>query len=293
MSSPLLSSLLTLLESGVDLGVTACLIALLVLHRDSVKLHWRRGLVVGLLVLGVVVPQNLTTIFYISPDRMVGDLGPQGLEEIMEGAALAGVIIGATVGTAARVIWYTVITCVVVAEWQRLRPDAPLLGQALLARARARPLALALGMGLLAGALSAWIFDLIQVDMGQAIELLQEYFPGLAESSAGTRVLVALPLGVYAALVEELVFRGALLGFLLRVGRERRWVVLASSVVTSLTWALLHLSVTDMPLVKLTQIFLIGLGLAAIARRWGIEAAILAHLGLNLAGLAGMLVLGS
>jgi len=291
VSSQLISSVLALLESGVDLAVTGCLIALLVLHRDSVKLHWRRGLVVGLLVLGVVVPQNLTTIFYISPDRMVGDLGPQGLEDIMEGAVLAGVIVGSTVGTAMRVIWYTVLTCVVVTEWQRLRPDAPLLGQALLARVR--PLSLAFGLGLLAGALSAWIFDLIQVDMGRAIELLQAYFPGLAESSVGTRVLVALPLGVYAALVEELVFRGALLGFLLRVGREQRWVVVAASVATSLAWALLHLSVTDMPLIKLTQIFLIGLGLAAIARRWGIEAAILAHLGLNLAGLAGMLVLGA
>ena len=121
---------------------------------------------------------------------------------------------------------------------------------------------------------------------------LAEYFPGLAEACPSVRVLVALPMGIYAALAEEIVFRGALLGFLLRVGRERRGAVVVGALVTSIAWAMLHLGATDMPLLKLVQIFLLGLGLAALTRRWGLEAAIMAHLGTNLAGLAGMAVLG-
>ena len=280
--------LLALLEGGVDLLVMVALVALLALHRESLRAHWRRGLVVGLLVLALAVPQHLTTLIYLEPDRLFGGSGLGGSEELQRvarGATFAGVTLGAVVGTVVRMVWYTAICCVAVEEWRRLRPQAPLLGSSL--RSRVGPLVGALAVGLVVDTLSALVFHVAAVDSGPALKALEAYFPRLADASPWVRTLVVLPLGVYAALVEELVFRGALLGFLLRVGRERRWVGAAAMVLTSITWALLHLSVTDAPWLKLAQIFLVGLGLAAMTRRWGLEAAILAHLGLNLAGLAG------
>lgn len=293
MSGELFHLALAALEGGIDLAVLAALVALLAVHRESIRAHWRRGLVVGGMVLLLAVPQHLTTLLYLEPERLMGGsalFDSPSLKHVAHGATFAGVVLGAVLGTAIRMLWYTAVCCVAVEEWRRLRPSWPLLGDALVARCR--PMGLALALGLAAGAISTLVFHLQAVDAGRALQQLAEYFPGLAEASPGMRVLVALPLGVYAALVEELVFRGALLGFLLRVGRERRWVVAAALVLTSITWALLHLSVTDAPGLKLLQIFLVGLGLAAITRKWGLEAAILAHLGLNLAGLAGMLVLG-
>jgi membrane protease YdiL (CAAX protease family) len=77
-----------------------------------------------------------------------------------------------------------------------------------------------------------------------------------------------------------------LLGFLLAVGGRGRLGPIAAVVLTTLVWALLHLSMTDAPMIKLGQIAFVGLLLAALARRGGLGEAILAHLGLNVAGAA-------
>ncbi len=285
--------LLGLVEAGVDLLVLGVIVVVLALNADSMKLHWRRGLVVGALLLLLLIPQHITTIVFIEPSELFGGnpmMDDPGMERVMRGATLFGVTVGALVGTVIRVVWYSAITCVAVQEWSRLRPDGPLLGQRW--GQRAGGLLVALAIGLAAGVLSSVLFHLLDIDTGKAIELLQAYFPGLAEAGPGLRALVATPLGLYAAVAEEIAFRGVLLGFLLRLGRERPWVVLVAAVTTSMAWALLHLSLTDAPGIKLVQIFLIGLGLVWITRRWGLEAAILAHMGLNVAGLLGMLVLG-
>ena len=55
-----------------------------------------------------------------------------------------------------------------------------------------------------------------------------------------------------------------------------------ATIATCLVWALFHLGNTDSPLVKITQIFLIGLALTEMARRMGLEAALAAHISLNL-----------
>jgi membrane protease YdiL (CAAX protease family) len=235
----------------------------------------------------------MSTLLFIDTSRLLDGLSlahtPE-LERVAHGAAIGGVLVGAVLGTLLRSVWYALVACIAVGVWQRLRPSAPLLGADLVARAR--PLAGALAVGVLAGLVSAWLFHLLRVDSGQALRLLEGYFPRLAAADPGLRSLVALPLALTAALCEELVFRGALLGSLLWWGRKQRWVGPAAAVLTSLAWASLHLSLTDQPLIKLVQIFLLGLGLVALTRRWGLEAAILAHLGLNVAGLVGMWALG-
>lgn len=284
--------LLAAIEGGVELLVFAVLLVLLVQGRDLVERHWRRGLVVAVLVLVLAVPQHLSTMFYIDPARMMGEElfgGSAELETIARGVTIGSIAVGAVFGTLLRMGWYLLVTCIAVGAWQTLRPAAPLLGSGL--GAKARRLLGGLGIGLVVGAGSTLLFHGLEVDSGQALKQLAAYYPGLVDAGAGTRALVALPLSLTAALTEEIVFRGALLGALLRWGKERGWVIVAAVLSTSALWALLHLSLTDAPGLKLIQIFILGLGFAEITRRWGLEAAILAHLGLNVAGLVGMVLL--
>ncbi len=279
------------IEGSVELAVFAALLLLLALHRDSVRRHWRRGLVVGLLVLLLAVPQHLTNLLYLDAEGMLRTEAANGVVlPFQAGYALAGAVIASVIGSLLRAGWYALITCVVLGAWARIRPDAPLLGSGL--PPRWRRLALSLGLGLLAGVAFTGFFEILRVESGQAAELLEAWFPDLAAAAPAERALAVLPAAVSAAVCEELVFRGALLGALLRWLGERRWALPVAAIITALPWALLHLSLTDSPWLKLLQIGLLGLALAWMARRWSLEAAILGHLGLNLASLGMMVALG-
>ena len=95
-----------------------------------------------------------------------------------------------------------------------------------------------------------------------------------------------------AAVTEELLFRGLVQGWLTRwLGGSRRAVVLAVGVSAAL-WALAHWGNTDHPGLKLLQIFLVGLGLGALARRYSVEASIVAHAAFNLVAVASWMLLG-
>ncbi len=285
--------LLTAVEGSVEVLVMAGLLVLLVRGRDALLAHWRRGLVVALLVLLMAVPQHLATMVFVDSRQLMGAVElptNADIERLLHGATLGSIAVGAVATTLLRMGWYGLISCVAVATWASLRPGEPLLGSGL--RTRMGPLLACLGLGVLAGALSAWLFHALRVDAGQALQRLASFYPRLAEAEVTTRALVALPWSMSAALTEEIVFRGALLGALLGWAGQRRGPVIAAVLCSSLLWALLHLSLTDAPVLKLAQIFLLGLALAAVTRRWGLDAAILAHLGLNAAGLVGLVLLG-
>jgi membrane protease YdiL (CAAX protease family) len=280
--------MVTLMEGGVDVLLDFVLLLMLVWHRERLLPHWRRGAVVAFLVLMLAVPQHIGTLVFLDPQALFEGEGGLGVGALGGGAARVGLFVSMMFGTALRMVWYGLLTCLAVSEWQRLRPARPLLGDEL--PPRWRRLLVGLGIGTLLGGLTVLAFDAAGVDAGRAIEDLKEYFPALAEGPAVARVAVALPLAVSAALVEEIVFRGVLLGALLRAGKEAPGIVLASVLATSVAWACLHLSITDMPGIKLLQIFFFGLILAELARRWSLESAIAAHLGLNLTGLGLMLL---
>ncbi len=281
--------MVALMEGGVDAALNFVLLLMLVWQRERLLPHWRRGAVVAFLVLMLAVPQHIGTLVFLDPRALIEGAASLGSESLGSGAARFGIFVSMMFGTALRMVWYGVLTCLAVSEWQRLRPRRPLLGDDL--PSRWRRLLVGLGIGALLGVLTAVAFDAAGVDAGRALEDLRAYFPALADGPPIARVAVALPLGISAALVEEIVFRGVLLGAMLRAGKEEPGIVLAAVLATSVAWACLHLSITDMPGIKLLQIFFFGLILAELTRRWSLESAIAAHLGLNLAGLASMLVL--
>ncbi len=75
---------------------------------------------------------------------------------------------------------------------------------------------------------------------------------------------------------------GGLLRLLRGAGRLGPAIAAAA---TSLVWAAAHAPNTDAPAVKCAQIFVLGLFFCWFARRWCLEAAVAAHVALNLAAL--------
>ena len=132
-------------------------------------------------------------------------------------------------------------------------------------------------------------FDLLGVESGEMMQM----FAG-DEGNAGERaeaggdmavtVLLLLSVVTTAAFGEELVFRGVLLPWLAELfgwkpGREMGFWL--SVLVVSFLWSTIHWPNTNMPVVKLLQIFVVSLAFCWMARKWGVESAIAGHLGLN------------
>lgn len=279
-------------EGFVAAVVFAVQLVALASNRAAVARGWRRGLALGAVLAVLAVPQCVSTAFFLDPGAMLEDLGQGGA--LPESVVLFGVGFGLLVGLAGSLLqagWLGLMACVAEGEWGRLLPGRPLyLGSS---PRRGPRLAACAGFGLGVGIASAALFFALGVDLGQGLAELAAYFPGLASASPLARGLIAMPLLCAAAIGEEVGFRGALLGFLWRVGGDRRWARVGAVVVVTGTWALLHLSVTDAPGLKVGQIALVGLALCWIARREGLGAAIAAHLALNLGGLAGALAMGA
>lgn len=123
----------------------------------------------------------------------------------------------------------------------------------------------------------------LEVDVAEPIQRLHDFLPDAASAHLGIRLPIALLAVTSVAVVEELVFRGALLGALLRCCRSRRVLTAGAVVVVALLWALMHALNTDAPLIKCSQIFVVGVLLCEIARRSCLEAAMAAHISLNVA----------
>jgi membrane protease YdiL (CAAX protease family) len=120
------------------------------------------------------------------------------------------------------------------------------------------------------------------VHESEEVRRYQRFFPGLATSPFWVQFAAVLSMASAAALVEEMIFRGGILGFFLRITGNKTctaWFIIAA---VSLLWAVLHIPNTDKPGAKILQIFLLGLACGALMRRWGLGSTIAAHLTLNI-----------
>jgi membrane protease YdiL (CAAX protease family) len=180
-----------------------------------------------------------------------------------------------------RVGWHMLEYYVAAAEWRRFKPDPFPILQGRENR-RMRTVLAAATLGVAAGALSLVALQALGVQVSDAVKDIQRLFPRAANAPLAVRLPVFLCAFSALAVVEELAFRGVLLGWLLRVGRPRGGYAVCAIVLVSLLWALLHIPNTNAPLLKCGQIFVFGLLLGELARRWSVEAAIAAHVALNL-----------
>ncbi|MDP6107551.1 MAG: CPBP family intramembrane metalloprotease, partial [Candidatus Brocadiia bacterium] len=172
-----------------------------------------------------------------------------------------------------RAVWYVFLYHVSASEWLSVEANAlPLLRRT--GRPPWRPIAGAFLFGLAAGLVSAALFSSLGVTESDAVKQMRALLPGVEElspiiiASAGLFMLTAI------AVSEELLFRGVLLGFRVRLSKDNRLVLAASMTIFSLLWALLHLQNTNVPLLKFAQIFALGIVFCIFARRGLLEAAI-------------------
>lgn len=259
-------------------------------HWRRIRGHLKAGLWVGLLCVAMQTPATILAITCMDVDQLAARFGAALPDKEM---AVFFVWIGVVLGIgllALKVFWYAAVYHVAASEWEQVNPDAlPVL------RRTGRKPWVAILMGLLfgvaAGCLSAVVFAALGADASDSVKELLALFPGL-ESVDPLVYAPAMFLTVAAiAVAEELLFRGALFGLMVRIGRNNCLVVVVSAVVVSLLWAVMHYENSNMPLLKMGQIFALGLAFCAFARRGRIEIAIAAHVGLNVAAVAAALAI--
>ncbi|MBI5543860.1 MAG: CPBP family intramembrane metalloprotease [Deltaproteobacteria bacterium] len=113
------------------------------------------------------------------------------------------------------------------------------------------------------------------------MKVVLENLSGVSWSSGPAIVLGTFAFVLGAAVSEEILFRGLVQGWLARLLGRSVVSVVSAIVVTSALWALIHMFNTTSASWKLAQIFLIGLALGELARRYSVEASICAHVTLN------------
>lgn len=113
------------------------------------------------------------------------------------------------------------------------------------------------------------LFDVRETEVLRGLLTLGWQFPIL--------VLLAL----LAAPIEELIFRGALQGLLERLCARLGWPAWLAVTAAAAIWAAGHAGLVTPNGIKEGQILVIGLLLGFARRRYGLESAIVIHLGLN------------
>ena len=127
-----------------------------------------------------------------------------------------------------------------------------------------------------------FVFHYFQVKEPPADPEFVKLFPNFTQMSPA---VLAVPLACFAgsaAVVEELIFRGGILGFLLRITRNNTVLAWVFITAVALVWAVLHYPNTTSPFLKIMQIFTLGIALGAMTRQWGLGSAIAGHVTLNI-----------
>jgi len=134
-------------------------------------------------------------------------------------------------------------------------------------------------VGVLAFSL-AWLAVASMLFEPQQNEMLRD------ASSSLPAFLVIVPIALLAAPLEEAVFRLGMQG-MMESAEKKGWMPMwATLVVPSAVWALGHAGTLTPHGIKEFQIFVVGLVLGLVYRKYGFGACVAVHLGLNLGALA-------
>jgi membrane protease YdiL (CAAX protease family) len=270
----------SLVVIAVWLGLIAFVLVMAVLHRRALRRHWRTGLLIGLICFALMLPSAVFSLQRLDMEGLARQTGvPLEFVRVMFWAAIL-LAVGLMV---LRVGWLMLVYVVAAAEWELLRGDR--FGGLGAGHSRWRELALPAAFGVGVALASVIAFELLGVRESRAIRTMQEMLHLGGAAPPALWLVPALPAMTAAALAEEVLFRGALLGALLRaISSTRaggRLGVVVPVLVVSVVWGLMHVLNTDAPLIKGAQVFAIGVCLCELARRRSLDAAIAAHAALN------------
>jgi len=272
------------ISGTIGLALLLLVVSLTLEDHSRLRLNWRTGIVLGLLWFLLGLPAQIFVMTQVDVQAVLEQTHiPAENAGLVVMALYIGLILGFTISVV-KIAWYMLVYHAAAVQWSELRPDPfPLLQR----RGRAPWAAIggAAAFGVAAGGISAAVLKLLGVSTSDALKVYTAFGPSAANAGLYVRLPVLVLAVSGAALAEELLFRGVLFGWLLRLSRNRTAGIVLATVLVSLVWALVHLPNTDAPWIKCGQIFLISMVLCEFARRWCLEAAIAAHVGLNVAAL--------
>jgi len=241
-----------------------------------------RGAIYAAIVMALGAPTAILVTLHLDIRAFVPNLPPvsASVVRIVVATVQVGVAVVALVHG-----MFEVPAAVIVARERR--PFPLLLGQ----QGRFAGWIVGAGCGAVLAVLSVVVFHVLKIDAGSDLKNVLKALPAVDWGAPVVTFGVLLPAVSAAALTEEVTFRGILQPLLGDQPNASRFRANAALVATSLLWACAHSLNTSSPLVKLGQIFAIGLLFGGIARRYSVEASAVAHLTLNaVAVLAGFFV---
>lgn len=268
----------------LEVAILALYILLAVKNRHAFKKHWKPGLLLGIALFLMVVPNIVYVVIHLDLSAV--------FEHFTDSAASpeAPVLVGIAAGFFGALVlhilcigWYMVLYIVSASEWTKTRMFTFMkhIGEKRLPWLH---IWCAFAFGVFTGVVSVIVFHLLGVEEGEMFDDANRFFPGMLTSSSIWGLLISIPVLIRIAIVEELVYRGGIFAFLISKARNNRLAIIASLIIVSLTWAVAHIPNTNTPLIKITQVFIIGLFLGEFARRSCIESAMAAHIGINISG---------
>lgn len=260
------------------LGTFAAQATLLGVGWRGYRRHWAAITWLGPAVLLLQLPNIVLTVSYLD----VMALGPD-FEPEYELAAR----VGAGVVAAVLAIWGAMFAAAsvppAIAWWASVRVVAwP-------RRGRARQIE-GFWVGLIGGAIASVVsmagLVWFEVGEGEVIVQMREMFTGIEGAPWWVLGPALASLVAVYGVTEEITYRGLLLPALWRLFGRGEWAFWLATALVSLAWALMHVPNTDRPDLKVLQIFVLGIGLGWLTRRYGLKSAIAAHVGLNVAAVA-------
>jgi membrane protease YdiL (CAAX protease family) len=275
---------LFLLEAALEVSV----VLLFIFNRRRFKEFFKTGVIIAIAGLILYAPFQVLVAFQMDLKPLLDMFKLPGMPDVTSTpeyfSLLRNVMAVANVVQAG--IYFSLVALAFVAasgEWERVRPRPfPLLmrtGEKVWWKNL-----VAAGIGVAGAIVSLVLARLLHVGpSGFSMELFPEAAPSLVPP--GVEFALSLGFVTGAAVAEEIIFRGALLGFLVRRSKERTVMLLASIFSVSLAWAFMHFPNTDSPSFKIAQVFVLGVILAEVARRWSLESAVVLHVSFNAAAL--------
>ena len=272
--------LLSLFITFLQIGLLAFTITLLVIHRRRIREFFKPGLILGAVCFVFSLPMTLFLLAGMDFSALLpASLGPEFAQMMTTIMLVAGVFSG--------LLGVGVVMChyvIAAAEWDTMRPRPFPVFMRTGRQAWGR-IGIAALVGAGAAGLSMAAGKLLNVGLGDLLQIQSDLLKEFNKLPEVLQFVLMLLFVVSAAVSEEILYRGALLGFLCRVSRDRTTWVLASIFTVSLLWAFMHVLNTDNPTFKLAQVFILGVVFAEFARRWSLESAMAAHISLNVTAL--------
>ncbi|MBN1524762.1 MAG: CPBP family intramembrane metalloprotease [Spirochaetales bacterium] len=280
--------IISLVTTVIQFGMFVLFITLAVIHRKKIRETAPVAILVGIVTMFLGLPLQILVYKNIDVQSLVQPHMPETMDWHVLGPVVHVFVVIA--GMAA--ILFSAVYCmfcyiIAYGEWGKIVPRPfPVLtmrfGMSLKLKKRFAEIGIASGTGVVLAAASYFAFLFLNVGASREMDDLFRQFPDLFMEPGWIQAIVLSFFFVSAAITEEIMFRGALLGFFLRITKNRFAYYIVFAIVVSAIWAFFHFYNTNAPLIKLGQVFLIGLLLSEAARRWSLESAIAFHVSLNI-----------